>query len=365
MADALKNLYDQKLLKRMSAGLSQVWPKFDRKRFDALMPRLQPLEMKPRVRLIRDELQSLLPDDYSQALAILMRSLKTEKLSSFDLWPYTEFIQLYGIEDRVRSLDALKEITKFFTSEWAVRPFLTKYPQETLKFLESCARDKDVHVRRWSSEGSRPRLPWGERLHAFVKDPRPTLRILEILKFDEELYVRKSVSNHLNDIAKDHPALVVKTLARWKSEAGEKHAAKIDWTIRRSLRTLIKDGHVGALALIGVSDKAKIELIGFKATPRRIELGDRIEFQFQVRSKGLKPQKLVVDYIVHFVKANKTTAPKVFKLKTVEIPANGLLEFSKRHHIKPITTRVYYPGLHFVEIQINGRVIGRQSFRLG
>ena len=349
----------------MAGAISEVWPAFDRKAFEGLMPRLASLEMKPRVRLLRDELHKLLPNDYPRALSVLLKSVKAGKISSFDLWPYTEFIQLYGLDERERSLNALRDLTKLFTAEWAVRPFLTKFPKETLKFLELCAQSQDVHVRRWASEGARPRLPWGERLHSFVKDPTPTLKILELLKFDEELYVRKSVSNHLNDIAKDHPTLVVKTLARWKKEAGVKHAAKIDWTIRRSLRTLIKEGHAGALALIGVSDRAEVELIGFEVGPAKIKMGDRIELRFQVRSSDSKSQKLVVDYVVHFVKANRTTAPKVFKLKTVEIPASGLVAFSKSHHIKPITTRVYYPGVHHVEIQINGRIFGRKSFRLG
>lgn len=361
---ALKHLYNQALLDRMAKAIGRVDSSFDQKRLRSLMTKLKPLEMKPRVRLIRDELHEMLPKDYARALTVLLKSVRTGDLSGFDLWPYTEFIQLHGLKDPVRSLDALQEITKKFTGEWAVRPFLRQDSKSTLKYLSDCTKNKDVHVRRWASEGTRPRLPWGERLHEFVRDPKPTLKLLENLKFDEELYVRKSVSNHLNDIAKDHPDLVVQTLARWKKEAGSRHADKIDWTIHRSLRTLIKDGHAGALRLIGVSDKPQIVFRDLKLKPAKIVMGDRIEFAFTIQSKAKSSQRLVVDYVIHFVKANRTTAPKVFKMKTLEIKGGDSIEFAKSHHIKPITTRVYHPGVHYLEIQINGSSFGKIPWSL-
>ncbi len=361
---ALKHLYNQALLDRMAKALGRADSSFDQKRLRSLMPKLTLLEMKPRVRFIRDELYEILPKDYARALKILLQSVRVGELSGFDLWPYTEFIQLHGLKDPARSLEALREITKKFTSEWAVRPFLIQDAKGTLRYLADCTKDEDTHVRRWASEGSRPRLPWGERLQDFVRDPKPTLKILENLKFDDELYVRKSVANHLNDIAKDHPDLVVQTLARWKKEAGSRHAEKIDWTIHRSLRTLIKQGHVGALKLIGVSDKPQIAFRDLKLKPAKIAMGDRIEFAFAVQSKSKTPQRLVVDYVIHFVKSNKTTAPKVFKMKTVELKSGDVMTFEKSHHIKPITTRVYYSGIHYLEIQINGSSYGKVPWNL-
>jgi len=273
-------------------------------------------------------------------------------------------VQTYGLEDLKLSLNALKELTPLFSSEFAVRPFLKRYPTETLKFLEQCAREKDVHFRRWASEGTRPRLPWGERLQEFVRDPSPTMPILELLKFDTELYVRKSVSNHLNDIAKDHPERVIQLLADWKTAAGAAHAEKIEWIIHRALRTLIKAGHPGALKLIGVSHEAKIKFLGFKINQKKFKLGERIEFQFSIRSLSAKSQKLVVDYIVHFVKSNQSTSPKVFKLKSVLLPAEGEVVFAKSHHLKKVTTRVHYSGLHQLEIQVNGKGVGRVGWEL-
>lgn len=361
---ALKHHYGPALLARIADSFDGVHPRFDRERFLGLMPELKTLEMKPRVRRLRDELRRQLPEDYPKALRLLLKSAASGKLGGFDLWPYTEFVQAYGLEHVDLSLDALKEMTPLFTSEWAVRPFLRMHPKKTLAYLDRCARDKDEHVRRWASEGSRPRLPWGERLHDFVKDPSPLFPILERLRFDEALYVRKSVCNHLNDIAKDHPALVVKVLAGWQRDAGDKHADKIDWIIHRSLRTLIKTGHPGALKLIGVTGKPQVELGGFRLSPKRIRLGESLEFALELRSLSSKPQKLVVDYVMHFVKANGKTAPKVFKWRTFELPARGTVTLSKAHAVRRITTRRYYAGKGALEVQINGASAGKLEWTL-
>jgi 3-methyladenine DNA glycosylase AlkC len=361
---ALKHQLGSAWVKRLADSLALAHPTFDKKSFLSLLPRLNPLEMKDRVRLLRDELKKRLPSSYPSALKILRHSARVGSLEGFELWPYTEFVQTYGLEDVALSLDALREFTQAFTSEWAVRPFIQNHPIETMAFLENCARHKNVHVRRWASEGSRPRLPWGERLHEFVRDPSPTLAILETLKFDPELFVRKSVANHLNDIAKDHPHLVLKTLSAWKKAAGKNHQSKIDWIIKRSLRNLIKEGHAGALALIGVSSKPKISFHALKIARQKIRLGERMDFTFVVKSHAKKSQRLVIDYRVHFVKANGRLSPKVFKLKTVELAAHEQRKISKSHLFKPITTREYYAGEHQLEIQINGKIMGASRWEL-
>lgn len=363
--NAFKHIYGKDLLESMSSALVEVYPDFSKKQFLLLFKKLSKLEMKPRVRLIRDELKLLLPDSYPKALKILLASQKKGNLSGFSLWPYTEFIQEFGLEYQKESLNALKEITKHFTSEWGVRPFLRLYPKETLIFLEECSKDKNVHVRRWASEGARPRLPWGERLHLFIQKPKSTLKILENLKFDDELYVRKSVANHLNDITKDHPELVIQTLKAWKKKAkSDDDKTKLDWVIKHSLRTLIKNGHKGALELIGVSHDIEVKFSGFKLASEKINMGDKIDFSFDLVSQSKKKQKIVIDYIIHFVKANKSTAPKVFKLKNIELSSGESITISKSHAIRPITTRVYYAGEHFVEIQVNGKTYGKLAWNL-
>jgi 3-methyladenine DNA glycosylase AlkC len=361
---ALKHLVGKDLLQRMSTAIKKIYPEFDQRHFLSLIQELETLELKPRIQFLRQELQKQLPQNYHQALQILLKSTQSGTLKGFDLWPYTDFVQSYGIDELKVSLDALKELTQLFTAEFAVRPFLKRYPSETLEYLRHCALHESVDIRRWASEGTRPRLPWGERLHEFVRDPSPALEILECLKFDSELYVRKSVSNHLNDIAKDHPKKVIELLARWKQTAGHEHASKIDWIIRHSLRTLIKAGHPGALKLIGVSNQPQIRFSGFKIDRKNYKINERIEFEFKVRSTSSRSQKLVVDYIVHYRKANQQATPKVFKFKTIHLPPKGELILSKSHTLKKVTTRKHYTGIHFLEIQVNGRILGRLEWNL-
>lgn len=363
--NAFKHRFGKELLKEMAKNISAVYPEFPSRKFLTLFKKLVVLEMKPRVHLIRDELKLFLPDSYPAALKILLASFKKGKMEGFILWPYTEFIQEFGLDYPEMSLEALKEITKNFTSEWGVRPFLRLYPESTLAFLLKCSLDKNVHVRRWASEGSRPRLPWGERLYLFIKKPKRTLPILENLKFDDELYVRKSVANHLNDITKDHPKLVVEILKKWQKLAKkEEDKKKLDWITRHALRTLIKNGDRGALALIGVSSEPKVVVKELSLNKEKIKMGETLSFRFALKSSSKIPQKIVVDYIIHFVKASQSTSGKVFKLKTLELAAKETIIIEKKHHLRPITTRVYYPGKHALEIQINGKSFGKKEWIL-
>lgn len=361
---ALKHLFGPAHLRRVSRAFEAARPGFQGKSFRALASRLETLEMKPRVRLLRDELRARLPAEYRQALTTLLKAVEKSDLRGFDLWPLTELIQADGLEHPRESLEALRELTKRFTAEFAVRPFLIQHQKLTLSYLKSCVRDPDVHVRRWVSEGSRPRLPWGERLRGFVENPRPGLALIEPLRFDPELYVRKSVANHLNDIAKDHPALVVKTLERWRREARGEECARIAWIIPRALRTLIKDGNVGALKLIGAPQGAKVRVRGFALERTKVRFGEALEFECAVTSASPRTQKLVIDYVLHFRKANGTLVPKVFKLKTVELGRGETVRVVKRHAVKPITTRAYHAGTQRLSIQINGRVVATTPWTL-
>jgi 3-methyladenine DNA glycosylase AlkC len=362
--NALRHMFDKAHLKRTADALFAAYPAFDRKRYLASFTSLTSLPMKARVRYLSDELRALLPPDYAKALSILMKAVRGGKLQSFDLWPVTEFVQSYGLEELESSLEALKEITTHFTSEWAIRPFLNKYPKDTIKFLLKCARESNTNIRRWASEGTRPRLPWGERLHDFVKDPSPTLPILEELKFDDELFVRKSVANHINDIAKDHPALAIRLLKQWMNEAGPKDQKKVEWTIRRALRTLVKEGHPEALSLLGVSSEAAVEIRKLRLGKEDLRMGEKLEFSFLTRSLSDRVQKLIIDYRIHFVKANGKPSAKVFKLRNFVLGPKSEIEVGKAHHIKEITTREYYNGVHTLDIQINGVVRKSAKFTL-
>jgi 3-methyladenine DNA glycosylase AlkC len=354
--NAFKHWIGDVLLGRLAGEIDRAKPGLDTRRLTALTPQLAPLELKDRVRLVRDTLREILPPRYPQALTILLKVARQPALKGFDLWPITEFVQAYGLGDFDRSLQALHQLTQRFTAEFALRPFLRQHHARTFAVLERWARDTNHHVRRAASEGSRPRLPWGERVPALIEDPRPGLAVLEILRFDPELYVRKSVANHLNDISKDHPAVVVATLRRWQREAGAPQRAHVQWTVRHALRGLIKQGHPGALRMIGASHRADVAVRDFTLTRKRLRVGDTLHFTLAVESTSTSPQRVVVDYILHFVNASGSHGVKVFKLKTFELPGKGRVELSKSHSLKPITTRTYYPGEHRLQIQVNGTV---------
>ncbi|MQP76403.1 DNA alkylation repair protein [Stenotrophomonas sp. MYb238] len=355
---AFKHSVGPALLERMGREIAAVHPAFDRRAFEGIAGDLARLELKPRIARVRDELARLLPASYGDALAVLLAAARGGKLRGFDIWPFTDFVQTFGLDDRQRSLDALTVLTRLFTAEFAVRPFLRLYPEETLAHLLRCTASDNEHDRRWASEGSRPRLPWGERLQRLVADPTPTLPILRALVFDASLYVRKSVANHLNDIAKDHPGYVVETLLAWRREAKTAdEKARLEWITRHALRTLIKAGHAQALAAIGVDAGAAIRVHGIRFEEAVHAMGDTLVFAIDLESLSAQRQRIVLDYAIHYRKANGTLSPKVFKWKTFELPPRGRVQLEKRHALREVTTRVHHPGAHALSVQVNGRTL--------
>ncbi len=352
---ALKHIFNLKLLQKYAIEIKRVYPSFSETEFLQIAKPMLKLEMKGRVQLIRDRLKTSLPSDYLKSLKILLNSLDQSRLSGFELWPMTEFVQTYGLDHIKPSLLALKKMTVLFTAEWAIRPFIKNDVHGTLKFLEPLTFDSNEHIRRWVSEGTRPRLPWGERLHLFIEKPLLSLPLISNLKFDTSLYVQKSVANHLNDIAKDHPLLVVKTLQNWQSEAKSKDQKQIlRWITHRALRTLIKQGHKEALALIGVNPLAQIEVNELKLKKAKVKIGESLTFTFNITSKAKKVESVVLDYVIYFLKSNREHSSKVFKLKKLILEPGQTLAVEKTHSLRQITTRKFYPGQHFFEIQVNG-----------
>jgi 3-methyladenine DNA glycosylase AlkC len=256
-------------------------------------------------------------------------------------------------------MEALKFFTAFGSSEFAVREFLRRDLPRALGIMTAWARDENEHVRRLASEGSRPRLPWSFRLDALVADPSPAVPILEQLRNDPSLYVRKSVANHLNDIAKDHPAWVMDRLESWPL-----HQPHTAWIAQRALRTLIKQGDRRALAIIGAGAKPQVLIRELALTPRNIKLGSRTTLSFRLESQARKAQRLVVDYVVHYVKKSGATAGKVFKLKELTLAPAAAVTFARALHIRDFTTRVHHPGRHVVEIAVNGEKLARAFFEL-
>ena len=362
--NAFKHQLNLDVVKKMAKAISEQTKNFDSTQFIGLNKDIHTLELKARVRLISDSLGKCLPANYPEALKIILATCKNTKLTGFEFWPYTEFIQTYGLDHFKISMNALSKLTVLFTAEFAVRPFFIQHEKASYAYLLKLTKSKNVHLRRWASEGSRPLLPWGLKLQNAVKDPKSGLQILEKLKFDQELYVRKSVANHLNDISKSHPDLVVKTLNRWLKTSPKTHKESILWIQHQALRTLIKKGHAPALKSIGYGETPKIQIPNMILNQSTFKIGETLHFKFNVQSQSSKTQNLVIDYCVHFKKSNGGNSEKVFKLKKISLKPKENISIEKKHSLKQITTRVYYTGVHFIEIQINGKKWIKKSWTL-
>lgn len=387
-----KLYFNEEMAWRLGRNIETVYSAFQTAVFvHHIIPQLDNLELKERVAVFSQALRHHLPADYPQAVEILLGILGPELpeaegmfTDGWLLMPIAHFVEVYGLENFEVSVRAMYEITKRHSSEFTIRPFLIRYPEQMLAILHQWAYDPSPHVRRLVSEGTRPRLPWAMRLPAFIADPAPTLALLEHLKDDPSEYVRRSVANHLNDIAKDHADRVVAVLGEWlgkvngeqvsvNSEQLQQEQSPISnlqspsgrqWIARHALRSLVKAGHPGALALLGYGGETAVSLHNFQLEPATIQLGQIVKFGFELRSETAETQNLVVDYVVHHVKANGSTSPKVFKLTTCKLAGHQTIQIAKNHAIKPITTRVYYPGEHRIEVQVNGRILGGGMFRL-
>ncbi len=369
MAEALKKFFGRRLVESLGRDLARAHPLLDVDRFirDG-MAGLSALELTERAGHLADVLHRHLPVPFPDAVAILMASLGPRLESSegsgmapFRFLPHVLYVSRHGLEHFELSMQAFYELTQRFTAEFGVRPFLIRHPKQTLARLASWAKDPNVHVRRLVSEGTRPRLPWARRLPQFQKDPAAVIELLEILKDDPERYVQRSVANNLNDIAKDHPELVVALCARWSNDAPESRR----WVIKHALRSLIKAGNRGALALLGASGTPEVRLRRVQLEPNPVRLGGSLGLAFDLISVGAVEQDLVVDYAVHFVKANGSTARKVFKLRRVRLEPREKLRLAAKVSFADLTTRKHYPGLHHVELLLNGesRNLGKFQVR--
>jgi 3-methyladenine DNA glycosylase AlkC len=362
-----KDQYNEGLAQRIGEGITAVYPAFNTPSFvTQIMGRLDGLELKGRVTVFTEALHDHLPPTYPAAWKILEATFDPEQVvqdgvfaDGWRYWPMAHFIELYGLDDFETSMQAMYEITKRHSAEFPIRQFLLRYPERTLAVLQEWTADPSEHVRRLVSEGTRPRLPWGIRLHQFITDPTPTLALLEKLKDDPSEYVRRSVANHLNDITKDNPALALETLTRWKVDATPERES----LIRHALRSLVKAGDPVALRLLGYGEM-KVSIQQLMVTPSILRLGESLAIEVSLQSETDEAQALVVDYAVHFVKANGRTAPKVFKWRNLTLNGRQTLHLRKQHPFKPITTRRYYSGQHWLEIQVNGQVLAGVAFEL-
>jgi 3-methyladenine DNA glycosylase AlkC len=355
----LKDILGPGALVNIADAGALVSPLFDRVAFlGAASEGLAALSIMERVRHIADALKTALPSDYPAALAII-RDMTPHLGHGFQAMAVTEFVARYGLRDFDRSMAALADLTRFGSAEFAIRPFLALDHKRTLAVMQKWTGSADEHVRRLASEGSRPRLPWAARVPALKDQPTLAAPILNALKADTGSYVRKSVANHLNDIAKDRPDWVLDLLDQWPRD--NPHT---DWIIRHALRTLIKQGNPRALALIGVSHGAAVTVSRFDVAPLDVRLGETIAITADLTSAAPNSQRLVVDYRLHYARAGGKTSAKVFKLKTFDIAAGKTVALCISQTIRDFSTRRHHPGSHDVELIVNGQTMATASFHL-
>lgn len=358
-APALKNIFDKARYHHIAAETAVVYPRFDGKKFLALaLPGLDDLSLMQRLRRTSECLHATLPDDYRKTIAIL-RKLAPRINSGFVTLVLPDYVGLYGRDDFDTSMEALKFFTAFGSSEFAIREFIRQDPARTLAVMKAWAKDESEHVRRLASEGSRPRLPWSFRLDALMADPELAAPILDALKADGSLYVRKSVANHLNDVTKLHPDWVLGRLKIWPLD--NPHTA---WIARHALRTLIKQGDRQALGVIGAGRKADVCITGLSVSPKKLTLGERMALSFTLQSTSRQSQRLVVDYAVHYVKKSGSSSAKVFKLKELTLAAGESVQLSRSQVVRDFTTRVHHAGRHAVDIMVNGECLASGHFDL-
>jgi 3-methyladenine DNA glycosylase AlkC len=359
------HLFNATKVALIANSIKNVYPVFEK---DVLAAFPQ-LELKERIAHIRECLRKYLSADYRAAVGILLKALPeplNENLTDDDFGdfiyaPFHDFVAHYGCTeaDLVFSLAALREMTKRFSAEDAIRYFINAFPKETLKTLNDWTKDSNYHVRRLCSEGTRPKLPWSQKI---VISPDDALPILNALFADKTRYVTRSVANHLNDIAKIQPETVLTTLKTWR-ESGKQTAVEMAFITKHALRTLVKDGHSEALELLGVGDSSGITVNDLEHG-KSVKIGESLAFSFNLHSEQAK--NVVVDYIVHFQSKQGTLSnKKVFKLQTFDIEAHKVVSITKRHVFRAeMTTRTLYAGVHKIEIQVNGSVLAGFEFDL-
>ncbi|WP_321778409.1 DNA alkylation repair protein [Sulfurimonas sp.] len=359
MAELLKNIYNKSYLEILSSELTLVYGDFNKESFFKSIFNYEwdTKELKERMRHISTTLGLFLPKDYERAIEILKKSfLQLNHAYRLENMIFQDFVEVYGLENFEISIDAMEFFTIESSSEFAIRKFILKYQDATIAQMLIWAKSDNFHVRRLASEGCRPRLPWAIALPKFKKEPFEVLQILDILKDDESEYVRKSVANNINDISKDNPQVVKKLASKWIGVNSNRDAL-----LKHGCRTLLKSSDKEILNLFGFKSPDAVILGEFKLS-KELKMGEELEFSFILNSQN-NLGKLRIEYILEFIRKNKKHNAKVFKISEGIFEKNEKKVF-KKHSFKPISTRVYYKGLHKLSIVINGEIFAKEEFFL-
>ena len=357
MAELLKNMFFKKdFFEKLAEKIVKEYPEFDKKKFLKLIfnSEWDSKELKQRMRHASNVLHRVLPSGYRNSLNVLVKASKGFK--GFDAMVFSDYVEVYGLDDPEASVPALELFTQLCSSEFAVRPFIIKYPDLMIKQMKKWAKSKNPHVRRLASEGCRPRLPWAMALPELKKDPSPIIPIIEALIEDKEEFVRRSVSNNLNDIAKDNPNITLGFAKKWFGKNPE-----VDAVIKHALRTQLKGGDPAALALFGYKNKTNVSVKEFKLSPQKVPIGSKLQFSFVLVNKGKSPVKLRVEYAVYYLKLKGKYSRKVFKI-TEDTFKEKNISIKRSRSFTDMTIRKHNPGKHKISIIINGIELAEKEF---
>jgi len=363
MSTALKDRYNLDFFQSFAIALKEVTPLVDTSGFIAniFTDQFKEYELKQRMYHVTTVLNGMLSKDFHIACNQIVQITEELKLQgvgeNFEYMFLPDYVATYGLDDFDMSMDTLAKTTSFTSAEFAVRPFIIKYPKEAMAKMLVWSSNDESKIRRLASEGSRPRLPWAMALPQLKSDPSPAIPILEKLKTDSDEVVRRSVANHLNDICKDNPEVAKSLATKWYGRSDV-----MDALIKHGVRTLLKQGDSEIMTLFGL-DAHGLDIDHFTVATPEIRMGERLRFSFDIKNEQKSPRTVRIEFAIYLLKKNGSHSKKVFKISERSIPKNKV-SISKDHHFKPITTRVYHPGKHFISVILNGTEFARLPFEL-
>lgn len=364
--EPLKNLYNTRFLSSFAAHFHEVAPHFEKERFlhDVFDQQWEERELKQRMRHIATVINKNLRGNFEEkmeTISAVIEHLRKVGMgeNSIEYMFFPDFVEQYGLAQPDVSLRAIEYITQFTSCEFALRPFLLQYPDMVMHQMLEWSKHADHRVRRFSSEGCRPRLPWAMAIPSLKKDPGPVLPILENLKNDPSEFVRRSVANNLNDIAKDHPATVLEIAKKWQGQSKE-----TDWIIKHGCRTLLRKADPAILAHFGLSTSFGCTIEELRLASEQVRVSESLHFTFSLTNRSNKDEKLRVEYAIYYVKANGKQSKKLFKITENTYKAGVNYTFSRSQAFRDMTTRKHYPGVHKLAVVINGVEMASGEFTL-
>lgn len=366
MAEPLKLIYNKEFFDAFIQHVQKVIPSVKKEQFleHIFTTDWDALELKQRMRRISNVLHQFFDSDFSIGVKQLVEVYENAKGSEmgalgFEYMFFPDYVEFYGLNHYQESMNAMERITQLVSCEFAIRPFFIQYPEQTLAQMIEWSKHPHPMVRRLSTEGCRPRLPWAMALPAFKKNPQPILPILERLRNDESESVRRSVANNLNDISKDNPDIVYQLVKGWKGESKE-----VDWVVKHACRTLLKQGLPHIMTLFDYGAVEDLEIGKVHITTPEVKIGGVLNFEFNLKNKTDKSTKVRVEYGVYYKKANGTLSKKVFKISEKEYQPKEEVAITRKQNFKIISTRVFHTGEHGLALIVNGNEFEMQSFVL-